>query len=98
MKIGPGQGGVGPAFHRFHGRGDSAFAAVHRDRFKRFHVFQVVSQTEMPQTAFVVRNALHQDVVVFRGGKIAPAGLGFANDGFREVVKGTRNRPQARRV
>ncbi len=51
-------------------------------------VLVVIGETEEAQRIVVARDALHQHVVVFRGGEIAAAGLGFAVDGFGEVVEG----------
>src|SRR2546426_1619793 len=70
------------------GRGQyRAFAGVDGSRFQFLLVLDVIGETEVAQGIAVVGDTLNEHVIVFAGGKAAPAGFGIADDCFGEVIK-----------
>src|SRR5258708_2290021 len=61
-------------------------------------VFNIVGESEIAQRVDVAGYPLHQDVVVFGGGEIAAAGLGFAVDRLGKIIEGAGVGPRAKQL
>ena len=87
-----GQWLIGAILHGLRGWDDGTLAAVNGDRFQLFLIFDIVGKAEKPEPVLVAGNALHQNVVILRRGKVAPARFSLADNGLGKIIESARVR------